>query len=109
MVEQKRVTFEVAKAIKEAGYPQNIKECPFYNEEGTLLGGDYDFWKFSKKFSLFYIVPTYLSVWLWLWREKHIAIEADYSFANNDRKDFNDPEETIIAAIEYLVENKLLK
>lgn len=64
-------------------------------------------------------VPFYLEVWLWLWREKRIPLELlrstekDVWYVLYDggyempRKD--DPEEAIIAAIEYLVDNDLIK
>lgn len=72
----------------------------------------------------FVVAPTYLDVWLWLWREKKIAIPADYfGYENNywescvpignDKFEFfspmRDPEEAIIKSIEYLVTNKLIK
>lgn len=73
----------------------------------------------------------YLEVWLWLWREKHIAISPQLWYEGldkwgsiietatfyiietatfyNELFDYNDPEEAIIAAIEHIVDNKLLK
>lgn len=118
----KRVSFEVAKAIKDAGYPQENLTDKVYllncDKEGKLA---------HYNSALYYdcaVAPTYLEVWLWLWREKKIAIPADYfGYENNywescvpidnDKFEFfshmKDPEEAIIAAIEYLVTNKLLK
>ena len=100
----KRVSFKVAKYLKEVGYPQDSLKDNIYVSEPNA------------PFSEVAYQPTYLEVWLWLWREKHIAVEADYSCANNDwfdggicGKKFNDPEEAIIAAIEYIVTNKLIK
>lgn len=65
----------------------------------------------------------YLEVWLWLWREKKIAITSElwYDFNGNwgsiaespeiynELSGFDDPEEAIITAIEHLVDNKLLE
>lgn len=98
----KRVSFKVAKAIKEAGYPQDELKNPnshwFYDEE--------------TKCDILRV--TYLEVWLWLWREKKICINCNYDkynfppmwWCNNENPlYFNDPEEAIIAAIEYLVDN----
>lgn len=98
----KRVSFKVAKAIKEAGYPQDELKNPdshwFYDEE--------------TKCDILRV--TYLEVWLWLWREKKIRINCNYDkynlpptwWCNNeDTSNFDDPEEAIIAAIEYLVDN----
>lgn len=70
--------------------------------------------------------PTYFELWLWLWREKGITIEPSKDgitvieckdenshlyyghniFSQDDNKD---PEESIIIAIEYLVDNDLIK
>ena len=69
----------------------------------------------------------YLEVWLWLWREKGIRFNVedlwDANLSYTERgcacntnqlggictPEVSDPEEAIIAAIEYLVTNKLLK
>lgn len=67
--------------------------------------------------------PTYLEVWLWLCREKKIKISAEiwHDKPNNwgsiiegdtfykELHGYNDPEEVIIAAIEYLIDNDLIK
>lgn len=107
----KRVSFSVAKAIKEAGYPQ---EGPLYY---TSDGEPYDWneieeWddKYYSKIS----APTYLDVWLWLWREKKIAIEILHTnkqgwYADLMRDSNSDPEDAIKNAIEYLVKNVLIK
>lgn len=112
-MEQKRVTFEVAKALKEAGYPQDIWKCSwFYSEDGELLNisntGYYEI-----------PAPTYLDVWLWLWRENRIPLELFYYNRDNEWYVLydnyhemplkNDPEEAIEAAIKYIVDNGLLK
>lgn len=112
----KRVSFETAKALKEAGYPQeNNRIC--YSEIGDLItiSGSTNL-DFSTDFLA---APTYLEVWLWLWREKKIAIDVrefneewdsvfvhTYSYVSTSK---TDPEEAIIVAINYLVENNLIK
>lgn len=63
-----------------------------------------------------------MEVWLWLWREKKIDLQMlgykngkakCYIERSNIHEDFLsemcDPEEAIIAAIEYLVDNDLIK
>lgn len=110
-MEQKRVSFKVAKAIKEAGYPQDIWKCNwFYSEDGELLNisntGYYEF-----------PAPTYLDVWLWLWKKNIRIYVKDFfgglvvseSSSGYDSVSYTEPEEAIIAAIEYLVDNTLIK
>lgn len=110
----KRVSFEVAKYIKEVGYPQDINVIDGYD----IHGGETVIYSSSKKCE--YIAPTYLDVWLWLWREKGIYIKDTYDGAVwvwGDKikspiyieVQTKDPEESIKRAIAYLVENKLLK
>lgn len=114
-MEQKRITFKVAKAIKEAGYPfvNGVSIILEHCKEDT---NKWDFWSGI-------VDTTYLDVWLWLWTEKGIRLQPD-----SDRKEIVDiymdntffytlrkenktvsPEEAIIAAIEYLVDNNLIK
>ena len=68
----------------------------------------------------FLAAPTYLEVWGWLWREKEIRIElnsgaivsmrvTDFSWSVVYQNNYSDPEKAIIAAIDYLVENNLIK
>lgn len=67
---------------------------------------------------------SYMDMWLWLWRVKKIFIEPSIHFdsikgyyftafiISNDLSkhiEESDPEEAIIAAINYLVENNLIK
>lgn len=143
-MEQKIVSFKVAKAIKKAGYPQGNKNsgnCDVYPLEDhddnytsyTRIGKittryKCETWRILS--SIPYVVaPTYLEVWLWLWREKNKSIsiicdEDDRLEANwyvnaekltggigsfTEQVFFSDPEEAIIAAIEYLVDNDLIK
>lgn len=63
-MELKRVSFKVAKAIKEAGYPQYGSCEEFYDSCGHIVD------KMCHISKLIYPRPTYLKVWLWLWRKK---------------------------------------
>ena len=110
----KKVSFKVAKAIKEAGYPQYGSCDEYYSQEGRRID------KFCDINKLIYPSPSYLEVWLWLWREKKKDIdiifsadEGGWTFMQNpspcDCGLYDDPEEAIIAAIEYLVNNNLIK
>lgn len=133
-MEQKRVSFKVAKAIKEAGYPQGDKNsgnCDVYPLEDHdknfsaytrvgKLSTRYHCQNWTISTSIPYVIaPTYLEVWLWLWREKSIELDVEYSPKRLSwycwHEDFplgnncKDQEEAIIAAIEYLVDNDLVK
>lgn len=112
----KRVSFKVAKAIKKAGYPLDtpITEVGWYNAAGIYTKTPPPIWEGDNLFEA--LAPTYLDVWLWLWREKGIVIDPDE--VGNDwyidsfmlpMETYPDPEEAIIAAIEYLVDNDLVK
>lgn len=131
----KEVSFEVAKALKEAGYPQgNTAKCylcyltadlnQFY-KKGQIVDNEEGEW--ATLTSDLVDIPTYLDVWFWLWRERKIEILPAYdeygcvriSFGqdcepkilrfHNGKSVSHDPEEAIIAGIEYLVENDLIK
>lgn len=116
-MEQRRVSFRVAKAIKEAGYPQYnqpITEIGWYNKAGVYTNQLPTFWKGDDMFVA--VAPTYLDVWLWLWREKGVIIKiTQYTcYVSIGNKFFSgvpkkDPEEAIIAAIDDLVDNDLIK
>lgn len=150
-MELKIVSFEVAKALKEAGYPQEgncdkyaTEQCKgryiFYtqNPDCTSKYDDNDLYDFevgeyidhemySVSVAHSAVAPTYIEVWLWLWREKGIRFDvedlwdAEFSYpergcASNTNQlggictpEVSDPEEAIIAAIEYLVDNNLIK
>lgn len=102
----KRVSFKVAKAIKDAGYPFEYDDCNIIDNCDANL----DKWKFWSKF----INCTYIDVWLWLWREKKrnvtpIPTSPWDGFWSSEGGKYPDPEEAIIAAIEYLVDNDLIK
>lgn len=144
-MELKIVSFNVAKAIKEAGYQQGyltevylmsaIEKELAYREFG-LFPKDYfpgelvSAGSYSKYDVETCDAPTYLEVWLWLWREKKMPIECvkDWTTSNwyfnivdlvkltdttgvesSDYLLYSDPEEAIISAINYLAENDLIK
>lgn len=117
------VSFEVAKAIKEAGYPQD-RSSNCYN----VYTGEFHYTSCSDnwlKIGDYIDAPFVMDVWLWLWREKHCYIQIDLCFRQNNESAFisidkinnvalvesssQDPEETIKQAIEYLVTNNLIK
>ena len=134
-MELKIVSFKTAKALKEAGYPQdccNEYWIKFKNKpEPLIINGDeaLDFYENisdetdENYVEEYYAVIKYLEVWLWLWREKKIKISAEIwhdkpnswgSIIEGDTfykelHGYNDPEEVIIAAIEYIVYNNLIK
>lgn len=83
-MKQQKVSFEIAKAIKNYGYPQDIS------------------------------TPTYLDVWLWMSEEKNIYISPKHDFNDNNENvwtngwttdTYKDPQSAIIAAVEYIVTN----
>lgn len=112
-MEQKRVSYKVAKAINEAGYPQ--KGHVFYVRHGEEL---IDCPKYIELENAIY-APTYFDVWLWLWRKKDMRIKdthdgAVWVWIGNESHRYievgtKDPEEAIIATIDYLVDNNLIK
>lgn len=121
----KRVSFKVANALKESGYQQELNEgTAFYAENGLMDVYDSELYELFDP--MYCTAPTYLEVWLWLWREKKIFIKVhaihkgfnyqilEYqdgwkSYGIVDSTSYSDPEEAIIAAIEYLVDNNLIK
>lgn len=127
-IDMKRVTFETARWLKEVGYPQDKEFTAYYNEDGILIK-PYVF-NTGKEVA---DAPTYLEVWLWLWREKKYRILLSASNqrwdevhgvvdgvdgivetswhrglpgydATDHKANHTDPEKAIIAAIEYLVD-----
>ena len=98
----KRVSLKVAKYLTNIDYITN-NECRVYIEQDPFKS---------------YIAPTYLEVWLWLWQEKGIQIDIDYTTRTCSifryalcckSFELSNPEEAIITAIEYLVDNDLIK
>lgn len=113
---QKLVSFKVAKALKEAGYPQEYSvfggtTC-HYKDENTLQHhseiGCYE--------NIECAAPTYTSAWLWLVREKDFNLSPIFWHSDKSwhtpgfiRDRSGDPEDAIISAIDFLVENNLIK
>ncbi|MCQ2231352.1 MAG: hypothetical protein MJZ30_05820 [Paludibacteraceae bacterium] len=123
----KRVSHSVAKALKEAGYPQGITRDVYVIKEDGRTCIEYPIGvciSSSVALPQDYIadIPTYLGAWLWLWREKGIAIDTvSYSskaevqiWRTDDTPicdsfgQYDGPEEAIEKAIEYLVNNNLI-
>lgn len=107
----KRVSFEVAKMLKEAGYPQ-IGEY-WYDRSGLCCYSESNLDEIEYIFA-----PFVMEVWLWLWKERHIALELFVTpydkwvaplpvYLQYDER--SDPEEAIETTIEYLVNNNLIK
>lgn len=124
-MEQKRVSFKVAQAIEEAGYPQWDTESADNSQLAyDCVGELWEIRYFDQNPQDYYSAPTYLDVWLWLCRENSAKITLEVwrgitisgwgssiegeSFYK-EFHGFADPEEAIIAAIEYLVDNGLIK
>lgn len=114
----KRVSFEVAKALKEAGYPQDYIETWYYGDKKIHHIDD----PYVESITRLFRAPTYIEVWLWLWREKKIYLNTDTTKKDivciywdstiiHEIKDMKiaDPEEAIVIAIEYLVTNNLIE
>lgn len=99
----KRVPFNIAKALKDAGYPQKGISYYWYSKEGTECYSESDLDEIGYIFA-----PFVMEAWLWLWREKGTPIRVDYAFCGIDDQ-INDPEEAIEGAIAHLVANKLLR
>lgn len=90
---------------------------------GMGLGGKYE----TLDDAIYCACPLAMEVWLWLWRDKNIRFDVedlwDATLSYPERgcasntnqlggictQESSDPEEAIIAAIEYLVDNKLFK
>lgn len=142
-MEQKRVSYKIAKALKEAGYPQGITRDVYVIKEDCRTCIEYPIGvciSSSVALPQDYIadIPFALDVWLWLWRQKKYRIlfsasnqrwnevhgivtgtdgEVCESYhrgakaydATDHDANWSDPEEAIEKAVEYLVDNKLLK
>lgn len=126
-----KVSFKTAKAIKEVGYPlerfQTVSREQFESGHGYKYSTDKNFYSESPSILHpedndtidMYYCSTYLEVWLWLCREKKMLLSIQefcgewnvYSPQAHGHiaEHFTDPEKAIIAAIEYLVENNLIK
>lgn len=105
----KRVSFKVAKALKDAGYKFTPATSSFSTNENNS-------WFYDNDGEL-YSLPYVTEVWLWLWREKKslfdegdcaVEIWQNRSFIR-DFESKDDPEDALIIAIEHLVSNNLIK
>lgn len=106
----KKVSIEIAKILKDAGYPLTYNEIE-YEEPWGGINSYIDYNNPN--------LPAYMDVWIWLWSDKKIHIEIFdskittqcYATINGqtDTVLFNSPEEAIEQAIEYLVNNNLIK
>ena len=115
----KRISFKVAKAIKEAGYPQEKKDgTALYPVKGEFKGKLCSYNSDAPdRDKLSIVAPTYFEVWDWLWQKQiYIIMEKSYCVVWFDSKEElkffsvkKSPEKAIIAAIDYLVENNLIK
>lgn len=130
-----RVPFNVAKALKDAGYPQTLEEDydvgyaitkVTYQEYDSFDGTWYTYTAspgidlifnnknfYPENCGEFCVAPYYLDVWLWLWREKKINVTPEYDqisglFSSCGVSEREDPEEAIKQAVDYLVEQKLI-
>ena len=122
----KKVSFKIANALKEAGYPQGNTELCYLTADlgqctkGQVVNNIDGMWTILTKDLV--DIPTYLEVWLWLWREKQMTIDIialshgscgafGWQFGEriNSKVKFNDPEDAIISAIDDIVENNLIK
>lgn len=111
----KKVSFKAAEAIKRAGYPQYGHCDEYYDARGKAVD------KMCDMHKLVYPCPTYLEVWPWLW-QKGLHLCVDYIFngktgvsiVNNSGNvlkyiEKNVLEDAIVAAVEWIVENKMIK
>lgn len=121
----KNVSFKIAKYLKDIGYPQELYYGVWYFADEDSVNA-IPFCGIPLK-KVYWIDPTYIEVWLWLWQEKKhyikvlpIGVEFCWQILlreNNEwhslgilsKTNFYDPEAAIIAAIEYLVDNDLIK
>lgn len=130
----KKISYKVAKAIaipylKSIVSPKigeenteygKVNVCDALQEyiipERYMRGNGKEIWGWSDYcFRCVKPFPTYLELWLWLWREKNIQILNDDIGSANilpfciEISEYEDPEKAIIAAIECLVDNDLIK
>lgn len=115
----KKVSFKVAQYIKSIGFPQGFQlGNAFYDTQGNISY----YTELADLGTHQCDAPTYVEVWLWLAREKNILLRIAMTTDEDIEICWNcfcknpyiflerpDPEETIIATIEYLVENDLIK
>lgn len=103
--DMKRVSFSVAKSLKEAGYKFTPAPNSFFTNETNS-------W-YCKEDGELYSLPYAIEVWIWLWREKKYAVTLECidnkDWATGQIGFFDDPEDAIIAEIQHIVDCKLLK
>lgn len=114
----KRVSFEVAKALKEAGYPQNpYNTTLWFNLNGEQISDDAVI-DDDVDINTVCAAPTYFEAWVWLFNKKDIVIEPKCQINDNGKCywengyidcTYYDQEEALEAAIEYIVASKRLK
>lgn len=120
----KRVSLKVARALKEAGYPQDKHNVGYVTEKCTDRFNVYHEGDLTDNASMMIkkiSAPTYLKawLWLWLWREKGKFIDiikdcngrfiALYGEEITESCEDSDPEKAIANAIDHLVDNDLIK
>lgn len=104
------VSFEIAKALKDVGYPQGLTTNVYltketeYLSEGTLM----DSFDAIAYMNNTVDAPTAIDVWLWLWRAKRIPVAIKFTYSWIDDK-IEDPEDAIISGINHLIDNNLIK
>ena len=73
-MELKIVSFKVANALKEAGFPQKWEYLKYYYTTKGVITNDF---YITTTEEIKCVAPTYLEVWLWLWREKGIRFDVE--------------------------------
>lgn len=107
---QKIVSYNVAKALKDAGYPQELTD-EVYSELGELVSSAYGEWH------LCYDAPTYLDAWLWIAtkgiKEAKMPSGVICRTMSEVYVCFKDSGETaeddFVKSVEYVVDNNLIK
>lgn len=115
MKQQKRVTFKIAKALKKAGYPQDILiDNKIFDIRTQDITSNLNYLAIYGDDGYYISAPTYLDVWLWLSEEKNIYISPKHDFNDNNENvwtngwttdTYKDPQSAIIAAVEYIITN----
>lgn len=112
----KPVSYKVAKAIKEAGYPQGVTPYEYVTKDyATFKEGEFIDSFFSVNAGDNVVdAPYVMEVWLWLWEFKdiHISVKRQGFFSVAEvfghKFAFETPEESIAAAIDFIVDSGLV-
>lgn len=133
----KRVSSKITKVLKDAGYPlerfQTVSREQFEAGHGYKYSTDKNYYSESPSILYpedndaidMYDCPFCFDAWLWLWKTKKICLEIEKAHTHDlyiqrdcvcgteqcggfYTQEFADPEEAIIAAIEYLCDNDLI-